>query len=102
MAVASSDALPIDCISLPYSPPGDVEAELVYVEEGTPEAFEERADEIAGRIVMAHSRSQPGYGRWIHRKEKFDRSVKAGAVAFVFVSEQPGRFLAGLCPILRA
>ena len=39
---------------------------------------------------MAQSASPPDLGRWVHRKEKFERAVLAGASGFIFVSEHPG------------
>ena len=39
---------------------------------------------------MAQSASPPDLGRWVHRKEKFERAVLAGACGFIFVSEHPG------------
>ena len=78
-----------DAISLPLCPPGVVQGALVDVGRGTPEEFAAMGS-LDGAIAMVHSSSPPGYPRWIHRKEKYDRARSAGAVAFVFVSEQPG------------
>ena len=75
--VLTKGALPLTCISLPYSPAADVEAELISVESGTEETFSELGAEVAGKIVLAKSRAPDGYPRWIHRKEKFNRSVLA-------------------------
>ena len=43
----------IPCISLPHSPPVELEAVLIDMEDGAPPDFDARADEIMGKIVMA-------------------------------------------------
>lgn len=81
----------IPCISLPHSPPASLEAELVDLDEGAPDDFDDRADEIAGKIVLATSEVNPkGVKRWIHRNEKYGRSLLAGASGFIFVNHYPG------------
>jgi aminopeptidase YwaD len=80
----------IDCISLPYCPAGRWESEMTDVGMGTPADFERLGASIPSTLVVASSRSPHGFGRWIHRKEKFDRAVLAGADAFIFVSETGG------------
>ena len=81
----------IPCISLPHSPPATLEAELVDLDEGAPDDFDERAEEIAGKIVLATSEVNPkGVKRWIHRNEKYGRSLLAGASGFIFVNHYPG------------
>ncbi|MAU01514.1 MAG: aminopeptidase [Anaerolineaceae bacterium] len=81
----------IPCISLPHSPPATLEAELIDLDEGAPEDFDERVDEIAGKIVLATSEIKPkGSKRWIHRNEKYGRSLLAGATGFIFVNHYPG------------
>ncbi|MCP5097392.1 MAG: M28 family peptidase [Chloroflexi bacterium] len=81
----------IPCITLPHSPPANLEAILVDMDEGVPEDFAARADEISGKIVMASSEVNPGKTkRWVHRNEKYGRSLLAGAVGFIFVNHYPG------------
>lgn len=81
----------LPCISLPHSPPANLEAELVDLDEGAPDDFDARADEIAGKIVLATSEVNPkGVKRWIHRNEKYGRSLLAGAAGFIFVNHYPG------------
>jgi Zn-dependent M28 family amino/carboxypeptidase len=80
---------PLHCISLPYCPANEVTAELMSAGYGSPAEYEKLGD-AAGRIVMADSASPHGLGRWVHRKEKFERAVLGGASAFIFVSESPG------------
>jgi hypothetical protein len=72
----------LPCISLPHSPPVDLEALLVDIGDGAPESFDQRASEIEGRIVMTTSVVSPKGDkarRWIHRNEKYNRSLMAGA-----------------------
>lgn len=69
-------------IELPGTPRGDVEAEIVDVDHGLPEDFED--DNLEGNIVMASSLTPDGHERWIHRGEKYAAAVKAGAAAFLF------------------
>ncbi len=81
----------IACISLPHTPARVVEADLIDMGDGAPAAFERRADEIRGKIVMANSEIAPaGVRRWIHRNEKLGRSILAGAVGFIFINHYPG------------
>ena len=81
----------IPCITLPHSPPAKLEGAIVDMEDGAPEDFELRAKEIEGRIVMTTSVVSPkGSKRWIHRNEKYGRSLLAGASGFIFVNHYPG------------
>jgi Zn-dependent M28 family amino/carboxypeptidase len=81
----------ISCISLPHSPAADLEGTIVDMGDGAPEDFEQRADEIQGKIVMTTSVVSPkGSKRWIHRGEKYGRSLLAGAIGFIFVNHYPG------------
>ena len=81
---------PIKCISLPYCPASEIESELISVGYGAPEDYQHLASDIKEKIVLASSASSPNLGRWVHRKEKYERTVLAGAKAFIFVSEHPG------------
>ncbi len=81
---------PLDAITLPHSPPANLEAELIDLGAGDPAAFDERADDIRGKIVMVSSANPTGVKRWVHRMEKYGRAVLAGAVGFVFVNHYPG------------
>jgi len=82
---------PIPCITLPYSPPVELEGKIVDLGDGAPDDFETRAAEIEGNIVMTTSVFNPKTEkRWIHRKEKFGRCLLAGAAGFIFVNHYPG------------
>ncbi len=80
----------LHCISLPYCPANDITAELVSVGHGSPNEYSELGETAVGKLVMAKSSSPRNLGRWVHRKEKYDRAVISGASAFIFVSEHPG------------
>jgi len=78
------------CIALPYTGTTDVEAELLYVENGTPDDFELVADKVRGKVVMASSRSPAWLKRSVHRDEKIGRAVQLGAVGFIWMRADPG------------
>ena len=80
----------LHCISLPYCPAGDINTELVSAGYGSPGEYEALGNTAVNKLVMAQSASPPDLGRWVHRKEKFERAVLAGANGFIFVSEHPG------------
>ena len=81
----------IPCISLPYSPPTDLEGVIIDMKDGAPKDFDRGADEIKGKIVMTTSVVSPkGSKRWVHRSEKYGRSLLAGATGFIFVNHYPG------------
>jgi Zn-dependent M28 family amino/carboxypeptidase len=81
----------IPCISLPHSPPADLTGVLIDMDEGVPDDFESRAEEIAGKIVLTTSEVRPGkVKRWVHRNEKYGRSLLAGATGFIFINHYPG------------
>ncbi len=80
----------LHCISLPYCPANDITAELVSVGHGSPDDYSNLGEYAKGKLVMAKSSSPRNLGRWVHRKEKYDRAVLSGASAFIFVSEHPG------------
>ena len=80
----------LHCISLPYCPSGDITTELVSAGYGSPGEYDALSNKAVDKLVMAQSASPPDLGRWVHRKEKFERAVLAGASGFIFVSEHPG------------
>jgi aminopeptidase YwaD len=77
----------LPCLALPGSPACDLEAEIIDVGNGGPEAYQKLAEPAAGKIVLTNSE---GLGRM----EKYMAAVEAGAAAFLFGSNQPG----GLAP----
>lgn len=80
----------IPCISLPQSPPCELEGLIIDLEDGAPEDFDKRAADIKGKIVLCTSEVRPkGSKRWVHRNEKYGRALLAGAVGFIFVNHYP-------------
>jgi hypothetical protein len=81
----------IPCITLPHSPPANLTGVIVDMGDGDPAEFDRRAADIKGKIVLTNSVINPGETkRWIHRQEKYGRSLLAGAVGFIFVNHYPG------------
>lgn len=81
----------IPCITLPHSPAAELEGTIIDMGDGAPEDFDSRAEEIKGKIVMTTSVFRPkNVKRWVHRNEKFGRSMLAGAMGFIFVNHYPG------------
>ncbi|HHJ07184.1 MAG TPA: M28 family peptidase [Anaerolineae bacterium] len=81
----------LPCITLPHSPPTTLEGVIVDMGDGAPDDFEKRSQEIKDKIVMTTSVVNPGNSkRWIHRNEKYGRSIFAGATGFIFVNHYPG------------
>lgn len=92
----------IDCISLPHSLAGEVEAKLVWLGDGAVDVYEKRKAEIDGNIVMVSSANPLGMNRSLHRSEKFMRSVLAGAKGWIFMSQYPayGPQTGGISPVV--
>jgi Zn-dependent M28 family amino/carboxypeptidase len=81
----------IPCITLPHSPPVKIEAEIFDIGAGFPADFDAHAAEIKGKFLMTNSELYPkGIKRWVHRQEKYGRSLLAGAAGFIFVNHYPG------------
>ena len=79
------------CITLPHSPPADLAAVIIDMDEGAPADFDKHAADIAGKIVLTTSEVNPdGSKRWVHRNEKYGRSLLAGASGFIFINHYPG------------
>ncbi len=94
----------IECIALPMSCRGEVEAELVNLGPGPLNVYEDRRDEIEGRVAMVSSANPPGMARYLHRSEKYQRTVMAGAVGWIFMNHYPayGPPTGGISPIIPA
>lgn len=78
-----------ECIALPRSPAGEVEAELVDLGAALPEDFE--STDVEGKVVLASSMVPDYFDRYIHRTEKYQYAVEGGAVAFVYANHVPGQ-----------
>lgn len=91
LAIISPIRKEIPCISLPHSPPTELQGVIIDMGDGAPNDFDNRAKEIEGKVVMTTSVTAPkGSKRWIHRMEKYARSIMAGATGFIFVNHYPG------------
>jgi hypothetical protein len=77
-----------EVIALPGGPAGEVTAPLVDVGTGTPAEFE--AAGLEGKLALVSSDTPEDYGRWIHRREKYDAAIEAGAAGFLFRNHVPG------------
>jgi len=80
----------VDCIALPYCPPGEVQARLVYLGDGNPQVYAEKRDELRGAIAMVTTATPRFYHRSMHRGEKLGRALEAGAVGFIWMRGEPG------------
>ena len=81
----------LPCISLPHSPPTDLKGQVFDMGEGFPDDFDKKADQIKDKIVMVSSEMNPkNIKRWVHRMEKYGRSILAGGIGFIFVNHYPG------------
>ena len=90
-AITSPIQKSIACITLPHSPPADLEGAIIDMGEGAPRDFDARAQETKGKIVLTTSEVHPqGIRRWVHRNEKYGRALLAGAAGFIFVNHYPG------------
>ncbi|NLG27083.1 MAG: M20/M25/M40 family metallo-hydrolase, partial [Chloroflexi bacterium] len=64
--------------------------ELIDVAFGSAENFAERKGQVAGKHALMTAADPPGYGRGIHRKEKYALATAAGAKGFVYASTSVG------------
>lgn len=77
-------------IAMPYCPSADIEAEVIDVGEGELPDFERLADKIAGKIVLTDAETNRPGERKSHRTDKFNWAIERGAVACVFMNQNPG------------
>ncbi len=90
LSATAPESREFDCIALPYCPPGEVEAPLVYLGDGHPQAYEENAEKMKGAVVMVTTATPKFYHRTMHRGEKLGRAVEAGAAGFIWMRGEPG------------
>ncbi len=93
-----------DVISLPHSIGSEIESKLVYLGDGAIEKYEKRKNEIEGNVVLVTSRTPLGMKRFLHRTEKYMRSILAGAKGWIFMNHYPayGPPTGGISPIIPA
>ena len=78
------------CLSLPMSPPGLVRGTVVDLDRGAPESFAANEDKLRGNIALVNIENPISAGRWIQRIEKYNRTMLAGASAFIFMANEEG------------
>jgi len=81
------------CVALPYCPAGEIEGELIDIGDGEEEDFARLGDAVRGKIAISAAETNPvgrPTGKLSHRSDKLARAVAAGALAFVFVNQNPG------------
>jgi hypothetical protein len=76
----------------PPTPPGGLEAEVLDLGRGTPEAFEAAGARIAGRLVLVRH-EYPFAAGTIHRRRKYRWAREHGAAGFLIASPLPGGVL---------
>jgi hypothetical protein len=93
-----------DCISLPHSIGEVVEGKLVFLGDGAIGEYERRKKECDGNIVMVTSANPIGMKRFLHRTEKYMRSILAGAKGWIFMNHYPayGPPTGSISPIIPA
>jgi len=91
-----------DVISLPHSIGSEVEGELVFIGPGALSEYTE--EKLKGKVVMVTSANPPDMKRYLHRSEKYMRSVLAGAIGWIFMNHYPayGPPTGGINPIIPA
>lgn len=90
LTVVSPRLVEMECIALPFCPPGSVEAPLVYLGEGDPQTYEDNRARLKGAIAMVSTATPRYYHRAMHRGEKLGRALEAGAVGFIWMRGEPG------------
>jgi len=80
----------LDCIALPYCPPGEIEGPLVFLGDGDPQRYVDHRADLRGAIAMATTAVPRFFQRGMHRCEKLGRAFQAGAVGFIYMRGAPG------------
>ena len=80
----------LSCLSMPMSPSGRCSGKIIDLGMGSPETFDTLGAELKGNIALVNIANPISAGRWVHRTEKYNRSILAGARAFIFVSNVDG------------
>ena len=80
----------LPCLSMPMSPSGRCSGRIIDLGMGSPETFETLQAELKGNIALVNIANPASAGRWIHRTEKYNRSILAGAQAFIFMANVDG------------
>src|SRR5699024_1414 len=80
-------------IALPYTPAADIEAELIDAGNGESDDFERLGDSVKGKVVLVAAETdakEVDPSRLAHRQDKLRFAADAGAIAIIFVNQNPG------------
>lgn len=77
-------------IAMPYCPSAEIEAEVIDVGEGELPDFERLGARIDGKVVLTDAETNRPGERKSHRTDKFNWAIERGAVAVVFMNQNPG------------
>ena len=77
----------VPCLSMPMSPSGRCSGKIIDLGMGSPETFDTLQVELKGNIALVNIENPISAGRWVHRTEKYNRSILAGAQAFIFMCQ---------------
>jgi Zn-dependent M28 family amino/carboxypeptidase len=80
----------ITTFSLPGSPPGHVEADVLDLGCATEEEVGAAGETLKGKIAIVSAATPPG-GKPSHRNEKVARAARNGAAAVLWMRDQPGQ-----------
>ena len=80
----------LSCLSMPMSPPGRAAGKIVDLGNGAPETFAAMDGELRGNIALVSIANPVEAARWIQRTEKYNRTMLAGASAFIFMGDEAG------------
>ena len=75
---------------MPYCPTAEIEADVIDVGEGELPDFERLADKISGKIVLTDAETNSPGQRKSHRNDKFAWAIERGALACVYINQNPG------------
>jgi len=81
----------LPAIAMPYCPSARLEAEVIDVGEGELPDFERWSSEIPGKIVLTDAETNRPGERKSHRTDKFNWAIQRGAVAVLFINQNPGQ-----------
>lgn len=80
----------LSCLSMPMSPPGKCSGKIIDLGTGSPETFDTLQPELKENIALVNITNPASAGRWVHRTERYNRSILAGAQAFIFMANVDG------------
>ncbi len=86
----ADSGVPIPTFSLPGSPAGSVEADLIDLGTASDADMERLGDQLAAKIVIISAATAPR-GKPMHRDEKVARAARKGAVGVLWMRDEPGQ-----------